>query len=301
MKKKIFVVLSLLLCLGLSFQTIYALDYIDMDKDLSITIHHEIDSTKFSIYKVSDVTKDCQYTLTDDFDDYPIDTDVETSEELRTLAETLQGYVSIDDIQSVSEGKTENGVIEFNHLEPGLYLIVGEQIADDEYVYSVIPTLVYAPTIDGDDYIYDVDITPKYETNEREYSDKKVIKIWKNDSKSVRPSSITIDLYRNKVLYDTVTLNKDNNWEYQWENLSNSDEWIAIEKDVPDHYSLSIVRENNTFVVTNTYHSNINKQSDEKIPLTGQLWWPVPVLALFGLSFSFIGWMKKKDNKYEEK
>lgn len=33
------------------------------------------------------------------------------------------------------------------------------------------------------------------------------------------------------------------------------------------------------------------------LPQTGQLWWPVPLLAMAGILFVMIGWMKRKDEK----
>jgi LPXTG-motif cell wall-anchored protein len=33
-----------------------------------------------------------------------------------------------------------------------------------------------------------------------------------------------------------------------------------------------------------------------RLPQTGQLWWPVPVLALVGAAFVLVGWFRRRSN-----
>ena len=37
-----------------------------------------------------------------------------------------------------------------------------------------------------------------------------------------------------------------------------------------------------------------------KLPQTGQLWWPVPILAVAGIAFFSIGWLRSRKDESEE-
>ena len=50
-------------------------------------------------------------------------------------------------------------------------------------------------------------------------------------------------------------------------------------------YSTVIVRDGNTFVITNTW---------KRIPQTGQLWWPVTALTLAGLGLLCLGILRRR-------
>lgn len=47
--------------------------------------------------------------------------------------------------------------------------------------------------------------------------------------------------------------------------------------------------------VSSDQHEEPNKPSDSKLPQTGQLWWPVPVMLLTGLLFISIGLIRRKN------
>ena len=49
--------------------------------------------------------------------------------------------------------------------------------------------------------------------------ERRVLKIWKDDIPQSRPKEIVIQLLKDGVIYDTVTLNAVNNWRYTWEKL----------------------------------------------------------------------------------
>ena len=81
--------------------------------------------------------------------------------------------------------------------------------------------------------------------------------------------------------------------------------WRVTEQPV-DRYTVSVTQEGITFVVTNTGGqpgSDVppppNPGTGTKLPQTGLLWWPVPVLAVAGLAFLALGaaFRKKKDHE----
>ena len=115
-----------------------------------------------------------------------------------------------------------------------------------------------------------------------------VSKIWNDtDNESKRPQSVQVTLLKNGVVYDTQTLNAANGWKYTWNALPQYDEndqeitWTLHEASVSG-YSSSVRQEGNVFLLTNTFKK-------QKLPQTGLLWWPVPLLTAAGLAFLIVG------------
>lgn len=77
---------------------------------------------------------------------------------------------------------------------------------------------------------------------------------------------------------------KKNHWTYAWNDLSGDMRWSCVETSVPSGYSVSSYREGDHIVLKNSLvHVKDSKKSESNLPLTGQLWWPVPVLLFVGL------------------
>lgn len=116
-----------------------------------------------------------------------------------------------------------------------------------------------------------------------------VDKIWAGGKN--HPTSVTIELRDGDTVIDTVTLGDWNNWHYSWHDLDASvkRDWNVVEVNVPDGYTVSYSFNGTTFTVRNT----------EKLIQTGQLNWPVPVMAVLGLALLCVGiamLRKKKEN-----
>ena len=103
-----------------------------------------------------------------------------------------------------------------------------------------------------------------------------------------------------------MTLNAANNWRHTWGELPkyNNDGskivWSVVEKEL-ENYTVLITQNGITFVVTNTgeHPENPPEHPDDKLPQTGVLWWPVPVLAAVGLVFLIAGALSRKKNGHE--
>ena len=101
-----------------------------------------------------------------------------------------------------------------------------------------------------------------------ETTDKQVIKVWDdNGNTENRPSAIVVELLAGNQVYDTVTLNELNNWQYRWKGLDASYRWSVREKYVPDGYTDSVTKSGNTFIITNTLDEEIETVSRQVIKI----------------------------------
>ena len=95
-------------------------------------------------------------------------------------------------------------------------------------------------------------------------------------------------LLKDEIVIETVTLNKENNWEYKWEQIEASDEYSVKEINIPEGYTPTYKQIENTFVITNS----------KTLVQTGQMTWITSLLVITGLLFIIIGivYDKKENN-----
>ena len=227
------------------------------------------------------------------------------TDDLNEAAEALASYANRNQLKATQEEKTSNGEVYFNDVKKGIYLITAEDGMNGKERYHVMPNLVSMPNYASETESWYTEINAKYEQNEVPDETKlEVIKVWDDNNSKDRPTSIEVELLRDNQVYDTKTLSKSNNWKYTWTHLDGQYEWSVYEKSVFNDYTVAIEQEDNQTVITNktTYKTpNYNKSSSStfrsrtsSIPQTGQLWWPVVVLAGFGVIFIIIGVVKGK-------
>lgn len=270
--------------------TAFAYMEIETDRTGSITVSPQSGQSlgsELTIYKVADVVvenADQKYTLTIDFAGSGVDlTSLDNSD---SLAATLFDYVGSKNLTGTTKSITGSGSVKFDGLSLGLYLIAQKTAGSGGAVVN--PFLVSVPmkSEDGESWVYDVNASPKAES----YAtvDVTVNKVW-NDGKdtSFRPASISVSLYKGGNLVDTVTLSSSNSWSYTWSGLEKSDSYSVSEAAVSG-YAATYSQSGYTFTITNT----------PKLVQTGQLNWPVPVLAGGGVALFAVGWalvnLKKK-------
>lgn len=273
-----------------------------------LTIKYPLSDVTFDFYKVADFSSTGIFELEDNFDMLSMEVadlklledapEEMTADKWRTLSMTLDSYVHGMEIEpDFSMDTDENGNLVCS-VEEGLYLLVAEAKLYGKDLYIPPANLVTVPNRDVEgkwqykvaiDYTSKVEIRPMLE----EYT---VQKIWVNDedSKKDRPEKIVVDLYMDKETkpYDTVTLNIANDWKYTWERLPIGHKWTAVEREVPAHYKVSITSAGNIISITNEY---TKPEIPPNIPQTGQLWWPVPLLAVLGTVSFAIGWARRRD------
>lgn len=271
--------------------------------------------------------------------------------EWTALTTTLTNYLSTDTaitptatgtVGVVNEGQAdETGRVVFENLELGVYLVVGETMTDGSYTYTPASFLVSIPDLDetSDSWLYSVTVNNKYD---RTYHgggggsttvNRNVTKVWNDaDAGDVeRPSSVTVELWRDGEFYSEVTLSASNGWQYSWTQLPSGSDWTLVETDVDSNYSVQISESGNTFVVTNTADTELEDEDpplsdlpDEEVPggedpglpddgdetviddedvpqgnlpQTGTLWLPVQILTIVGILLFSIGWLDMRRQK----
>ena len=305
--------------------TAFAAGNIDLRQDVKLTISYQDDAmplagAEFSIYLVASVDENGELTTEDTFKQFNVNIRGKNDAALKVLATTLEGYVLRDNIAPTDSGKTNtNGYLSFptgtERLTPGLYLVLGSRHTQGGFRYDATPFMVMLPTQDTEknEWIYDVLVSPKHDSSEIPDTSstitRKVLKVWDDADNKNRPTEVIVQLLRNGEVYDTVTLNDDNNWRYTLSNLDDSYTWTVVEKEC-EGYTVQIERDGITFVIKNTYETNIPDNPTPNVPVspnptnptpnnpslpkTGQTWWPVPLLLMGGLSFIIVGLICRK-------
>ena len=266
----------------------------DTGKEAALTVYFGEESNSFSnvefyLYYVADVSEAGIYTLTGDFQRYSVSLEDLDSSDWRALAQTLSAYAVRDGLKPIKTRKTgADGQAGFSGLATGLYLVTGDLYKRGGTTYTPEPMLVSLPILtEKDECLYDVKISCKFDSETNlAFIERKVQKVWKDDgNEAKRPEEICVQLLENGIVVDTVTLSKENNWEYTWEKLNGSSKWQVVEAETPEGYTVAVVQEGTIFIMTNTCPPDIL----QKLPQTGMLWWPVPLLVCSGLLLVIIG------------
>ena len=298
----------------------------------SISIVCPVEGMELSLYRVAEYEESGSFTLTEQFQKYPVSLEQKSQEGWQGAADALADYIRRDGItaDAVLVSGSDRTVC-FTDLNRGLYLVLGQttELQEDgkTQIYEPQTALIALPedsqgTSEGMD-PYQVTAVLKFEKNDKpgnpEETKIHVLKVWKQDQEKERPDSIVVELLQtdvegNTTVVDRQTLTKENQWSYTWKNLSTLMRWSVSEAEVPNGYTVAVVREGNTVVLTNTAkkpgksdgevnppskkptdkttNKTTDKTSDktsDKLPQTGQLWWPVLVLLFAGAICLLVG------------
>ena len=310
MKKIYGKVIGILVCMLLSifYTPIKAQAYsrVDTEQMCSIEISADTEGVAFRIYQVAEMSEIAEFTVTDTFSGYSVELEQEDQEGWRAQALALAGYVQRDQIAALAEGVTdEAGMLRITDLTPGLYLVLGTSYETENVRYTFTPFLVSLPNLtESDEWEYHPVIRPKYEQQTKPDSTTiQAVKTWKdNGNEKKRPAEIVVQLLKDGQVYEEKALNAGNNWRYVWKDLSADAEWSITEKKVPAAYTVKVEKEGNTYIVTNTYNTPDKPRTPGgKLPQTGQLWWPVPWLALGGIIMILLGcMMRRRESEQDE-
>lgn len=289
-----------------------------------------IEGAVFHIYHVADWTENNGYEMEPEFTDSGVKLEYNTGTAMYACAATLEAYLVeqqnlAEKIQPLFSGRTdEEGQVTFADLTDGIYLITGDELTEENQIYTPAAMLVALPYQNADgNYDSSVRIEETNEVRDAKVKDTQfslsAVEIWMDDGyEEQRPKSVTVTLFQDGVLYDQAILNKDNNWRHTWEKLDESSRWQLAEWKVPQLYSVETVREDNVFVVTNIYQPQYELAADEKADVqedaarqmdamikklswTGELQVSAPLFAMTGLALLSLGYGIYRRWKDEEK
>ncbi|MDD7341362.1 MAG: Cna B-type domain-containing protein [Firmicutes bacterium] len=302
---------AFLLCLvaAISFLPVTALaaGSIDLNHSHSLTVtavygQTPISAMQFDAYLISTVDECGELTVVDRYQEYADDLDIRGKDDERwqAIAQILAREITLDNTLKPSRSAVTDadGVAVFSDIPMGLYLILGNTVEKDGYVYSTSPFFAIVPEQDMISNIWNYDVVANAKPGrEPVKADYEVIKVWKDDChKDKRPKSITISLICDGEVYDTITLPHNGAWSYTWKDLETNHQWTVTEKKEDGYQDPDVLQEGNTFIVTNTCNKPTTPPQPGKptLPQTGQLWWPVPVLIAAGLLFVVIGLLRRR-------
>ncbi len=262
MKKVISVLLAtafaaLCLCVpAFATSTTKATEKIDASASCSLSITYAKGDIKFSdkdvsIYKVANVTEDIVYTVLEPFSSEPIDlTSIKDNSEYGKLANTFYGFVNKNKVVPTASAKTDsNGNVKFSVLSVGLYLVTPLTKQVDDTIYSFNPLLVAVPDVNNEGkWVYDISVNPKSMLPDQKQ--RKVVVNWDDaGNENSRPKEIVVDIFKDGEVYETVTLNEDNNWSFDWFNDDPDANWSVAPKTKNDKYNFTVDLKGNVFTV----------------------------------------------------
>lgn len=232
-----------------------------------------ITGAELSLYYVATVTlnssQNLSYNFTDTFKDCgcALD-DPALSVKLEALIEenSLYGKKLLTDAQ---------GSAVFDNLRLGLYFV-----RQTNTVAGYAPCtsfLVTVPNQNTDGYVYDVNASPK--TDIARLTDITVRKVWNTSASAKATDSVTIQLLKDDAVVETAILNAQNNWQVTYTDMPESDGYSILETDIPKGFTATYSQNGYVFTVTNS----------ASLAQTGQLIWPIPVLAMAGLCLIAVG------------
>ena len=279
MSRKIIVFCLTLLLISTCSYTVFAEEYNpDLTGSISVTLtdkkqNEAIVGAELSVYYVATVVMDTDgnliYNYTDNFKQF--DTLIDDIE----LATKLDVYVSQHSIPSTKITTNIDGTALCNNLPLGLYFI--KQTGTVEGFAPCTPFLVTVPNEKEGEYLYDVNASPKTEV--AKLVSITIKKVWNTDKSTEAADSVTVQLLKNGNVVKTAILNAQNNWQITYADMPESDTYSIKEVNIPKGFTATYKQEGYIFTVTNT----------STLIQTGQLKWPIPVLASCGMILIAVG------------
>ena len=282
MKKRILPIFCLLLVLLTMTLPVCA-----QPEETDLKLYYQKENTAFAglqvgIYQVAELLSDDTCQLLAPYDAASLDLENITQQtQWQQVAETVFSCIVANGIAPNQMAETDQqGVAAFTGLEKGLYY-VQEVVAENElgtYVFNQFMIYLPTPNLDGT-YDYQVEANPKC----LEFMPKTqytVTKLWQDQGNSQdRPKEVVVDIYWNGILQETQTLSAQNNWSYTWTVYDhNQSGWTVVERDVPEHYKVTVRKNDNTFSIINS------RPGKPKPPQTGDTFNPMPLVMIMCIS-----------------
>ena len=279
MSRKIIIFCLTILLISTCSYTVFAEEYNpNLTGSISVTLTDKKQSeaivgAELSLYYVATVIMDENgnliYDYTNDFKQ--LDCAIDDAE----LATKLDAFVSHHNVPSTKIITNIDGAAMCNGLPLGLYFI--KQTGAVEGFAPCTPFLVTVPNEKDGEYLYDVNASPKTEV--ARLVSITIKKVWNTDKSTEAADSVTVQLLRNGNVVKTAILNMQNNWQITYADMPESDTYSIKEVNIPKGFTATYKQEDYVFTVTNT----------STLIQTGQLIWPIPVLAGGGMILIAVG------------
>lgn len=235
-----------------------------------------------SIYQVAELQNDGTYQLLEPFASASVNLDGITEQaQWQSIAQTAFSCIVANGVAPSQMTQTdEGGLAKFVNLPEGLFY-VQEVVADNAngtYIFNQF--MIYLPTPNPDgSFDYVVEANPKCLEfiPKTQYT---VTKLWQDGGNSLnRPKEVIVDIYHQGVLQETQVLSAQNNWTYTWTvTQDNQSGWTVAEREVPEHYKVTVRQNDNTFTLINT------RQGKPNPPKTGDTFNPMPLVVIMCIS-----------------
>ena len=232
-----------------------------------------ISGAELSLYHVATVSlnskNNLSYTFTDAFENCGC------ALEDPALSAKLDAFVEEHSPSAKKLVTDVHGKVSFTNLSLGLYFV--KQTSAVAGYAPCTSFLVTVPNHNAGGYVYDVNASPK--TDVTRLTNITVKKVWNTDASTKATNSVTVQLLREGVVVETATLSDQNNWQVTYTDMPESDAYSIVEVNVPKGFTATYSKSGYVFTVTNT----------STLAQTGQLVWPIPVLAMAGLFLIVVG------------
>lgn len=280
-RKRLAAVLAALTLLVWCAAPAFALEVVDLSRTGSIKVSlydsetsEAVGGGTLTLYRVAKVQKDnanLSFVYTNGFEDCGVELgDLSEGELANQLAEKIAATA-----ESTTVEINDLGMAEFGDLEVGLYLVVQTTAAEN---YNVVnPFLVSVPIQENGSYVYDVDALPKVGTAAK--------KTPEPPDKPDKPDTPDTP--------DTPDKPEE----------ENPDTPAAPGPDNPDGWVLGAHGEKiyRNPEAPSPDNPNGYVMGAHGLPQTGQLNWPIPVLAVTGVVLVAAGIKLKKETRKDEK
>lgn len=306
-------IICLLVCLCLcwlpsnagALSTADAMEPVSPEKPCSLTLSYTCNGITFEnlpvkLYRVASVSADAQYTLTPQFQSSGLEINgIQTSGEWDVIRSSLEAHILAAGIAPDYVSATDaDGQACFSDLMPGLYLVAAVHTEQEGWCYSFRSALIALPGLDESGlWLYDIAAAPKLEIlppTEPDELQFQVLKLWKDEGhENSRPESIAVEIFRNGESYEIVTLSQENNWTYRWTAPADGAQWMVVERNIPEGYTVTVESRSTTFILTNS----IPKNPTPGTPQTGDstnILSAVVLLNLSGMGLILLGMFRKR-------
>ena len=288
--KKIFMFITLLL---LSVN-VFAKNTIDFNNDkgtINMTLSTNditegvVSGAEIEIIKVAEAYENksnLYFRYTEDFKSISRDITKLNSNNVDSYTSDIKSLVdNTDSITGIKNNTDNNGKVTFNKVDLGIYYV--RQTNDVDGYRRITEFLISIPTIENNDWILDIDCTPKVEVDRK--FDLVIRKVWENRTRFDNYKELTVALINDELdYYEEFIISEENNWELTVKDLYVSDSYYIEEITIPEGFKETYkepeyIEEGNllagyVLTVVNT---------STKLPQTGQNTYIVYIFAVLGL------------------